>query len=68
VNRKPADDFHVCRRTVISATTGSTSSAITVIRRMGRPFFVHMKLGQPNNGDNIVSNPNDPAQLHWPRE
>ena len=24
----------------------------------GRPFLVHMKLGQPNNCDNIVSHPN----------
>ena len=41
-----------------SETTGRTSSAITAIRRMGRPFLVHIRLGLPNNSDNIVSYPN----------
>jgi hypothetical protein len=34
-----------------SATTRRTSSPNTAIRRMGRPFWVHMNLGQPNNSD-----------------
>jgi hypothetical protein len=33
---------------------------------MGRPFVVHIKLGQPNNSDNIVSHPNNQAHLPGP--